>query len=297
MSRKMRTVWLLAVTSALCLMLAAPKREPAIAVRMVQVSRGDVGQIAALTGRLGYQGETIVYASATGQVERLYAQVGQRAAKGEALLRVDAELQEAAVAAWLTAAGEEALPEMLRMSDTVVRAPFDCTVRQVLTAQDAAVAAGTPVLLVSSAQQELRCVVTDAEAAKLHPGMTAVIHADGTALGHAAISTISDRQADAQTGQIYREVHLIPEKHIDLPAGAAIDADVCLAAAQGVPVLPLEALSEEETVWWVHDGICTEISARIVLSDELQAWVTLPEGMTVAIGELKEGQRVTEVQP
>ena len=63
------------------------------------------------------------------------------------------------------------------------------------------------------------------------------------------------------------------------------------------PETPVEAVTERETVWWVSDGRCTEIPAKSVLSDEMNVWVGLPEGLPVAVGEFVEGQRVQEVQP
>lgn len=297
MRGKKKTIGVLALTAVICLLLAGQGGETSKPVRMVQVSRGAVKQIAALTGRLCYQDETLVYAAAPGLVDQLYAAPGQRVAKGEALLRLEAEVQEAAAAAWITGRENEAIPEMLRLQDTVVRAPFDCTVRQVLTAQNAAVTAGMPVLLVSSNQQEIRCIAGQAEAEKLSPGMNAALLADGETVGNAVITSVSGLQAEPETGRLYREVHLLPEQHVPYPAGAVIDVDIYTGGAEAVPVLPLEALTEDGTVWWVHDGICTEIPAEIVLSDEMQAWVNLPEGMMIALGELEEGQRVTEVKP
>ena len=58
--------------------------------------------------------------------------------------------------------------------------------------------------------------------------------------------------------------------------------------------LPMEAITDRNTVWWVNKGRCTEIPAEIVLSDEMHAWVNLPEGLLVAIGEFEEGQLVME---
>jgi len=89
-------------------------------------------------------------------------------------------------------------------------------------------------------------------------------------------------------------VTLIPEQALSLPAGVQLDADVLLASGEDVPVLPVEAITDRGTVWRVYDGVCTEIPVEIVLSDEMNAWVRLPEGMQAAIGEFTEGQRVTE---
>ena len=117
------------------------------------------------------------------------------------------------------------------------------------------------------------------------------------ALGSAEVTQVGDVTADAVTGRMVCRVTLTPEEPLDLPAEAAVEADVLLWGRAGVPVLPVEAVTERGTVWWVCDGRCTEIPAEIVRSDEMRAWVSLPEGLTVAVGEFAQGQRVTEVQP
>jgi hypothetical protein len=101
--------------------------------------------------------------------------------------------------------------------------------------------------------------------------------------------------ADPVTGLVTIEVTLVPEQHIDCPEGAQVDVDIRLAGSDDVMVLPVKAINRQGNVWWVSDeGRCTEISAGIVMMDELHAWVQLPEGLPVAIGELQEGQLVRE---
>lgn len=290
------TAWLLIAAAAFSLAAALGRREKPAYARMVQVVRGDVEQIAALTGRMAYQDERCVFAEASGLVSQVYVEAGDRVAEGEVLLRLRSEAQEAAASAMLAI---DSLHEMdLPLLDgTAVRAPCSSTVRQVFTANGAAVAAGTPVLRLSSGYQEIRCVALEADGSRIRPGMLAVIRADGESSCTAEVMKVSDAMADPETGRIIREIILYPEDHIDLPEGAAVEIDVLLAAGRGVPVLPVEAVSDKGTVWWAHDGRCTEIPAEIVLSDEMLAWVRLPEGMTVAIGEFKEGQMIAEVTP
>ena len=97
---------------------------------------------------------------------------------------------------------------------------------------------------------------------------------------------------DAVTGVICIPITLLPEKHIDLPEGASVEVDVYIQGSDDVCSLPIEAITERESVWWVNEGRCTEIDVQIVMSDEMRAWVMLPEGLQVAIGEFSDGQRV-----
>ena len=103
-------------------------------------------------------------------------------------------------------------------------------------------------------------------------------------------------QTNTATGLLESIITISPAQHIDLPEGANIDIEVYLSGSDNVLALPVEAITPRETVWWVHEGRCTEISAQIVMNDEMYAWVNLPEGLTVAIGEFIEGQHVMEAE-
>lgn len=290
------TAWLLIAAAAFSLATAMGRREKPAYARVVQVEQGDVEQIAALTGRMAYQDERCVFTEVSGLVSQVYAETGDRVAEGEVLLRLRSEAQEAAASTMLAVHSPREI-DLSLLDSTVVRAPCSSTVRQVFTANGAAVAAGTPVLRLSSGYQEIRCVALEADGSRISSGMTASLRAGGETYGMAEVVTVSEAMADPETGRIIREIILYPEDHIDLPEGAAIEIDVLLADGRNVPVLPVEAVTDQGTVWGVYNGRCTEIPAEIVLSDEMLAWVSLPEGMTVAIGEFREGQLIAEVAP
>ncbi len=301
MSRARITLLVLAATAAVTLMMAfsAGVGEPAVEAEFVTVTSGRIADMAAITGRLAYTDETIAYADAPGLVAQVYVSPGDRVAQGDALLRLDASAYEAAVTAWLAndAPAADALTPADAMARTVVRAPVNGTVRQVLAGDNAAVAAGSPVVILTSTKQELRCTVAEADARRIRPGMWARLSVAGEDINRPAwVTSVGDVEAEKLTGATYCTITLAPEQHIDLPGGAAVDADVYIAGREDVPILPLEAITERGTVWWVSDARCTEIPVEIILSDEMHAWVDLPEGVAVALGEFKEGQRVTEVR-
>ena len=135
------------------------------------------------------------------------------------------------------------------------------------------------------------------DAVKLREGMQARLSIRDTTLCMATVTAIGALETDLETGQTIAQIRLTPEKPLSLPLGATVDADVILCDQQDVPVVPLEALSETGTVWWTADGRGYEIDAGVVLADDLNAWVALPVGLPVAIGEnLTEGMRCREVQ-
>lgn len=276
--------------------------EEAMAARIVTVQRGDVHQVAAITGRLGYADERYVFAQTSGVISQICVKDQQRLAAGDAILRTLSDWQLEARSAY--AAYANLSPEVLRdktlpsLDDTmVIRVDQDCTVRQLLVQENALVTAGTPVARLTSHRQHILCNTAACDTEQIATGMWAWLYVQGEEAGKASVLSIGQETADAATGMIHREVVLLPEQPLDLPEGAAVDVYVYLAGSDDVMTLPVEAITERDTVWWHHDGICTEIPAQIVMTDEINAWVRLPEGIEIAVGEFSDNQRIVEAQP
>lgn len=289
------------ITAVAVLMMAmSDGLEKPVQAQTVQVTRGDVTQIAALSGRVAYTDETLVYAAAPGIVSEVLVKEGERVAQGQALVRLDTAGYDRAVSAWLQA-GENlgmsgAEDASLLLEGTVIRAPENATVRQIMTYRSAAVTAGVPVALLSSTQRVILCSAVEADVRDIRVGMAARLYVEGAEKGSAVVQRIGELTAEPLTGRLTAQVTLLPDAPLELPAGTAVDADILLAQSTNVPVLPVEAMTERGTVWWVCDGRCTEIPVEVVQHDEMRAWVKLPEGLCVAVGEYTEGQRV-EVAP
>lgn len=286
------------ITLGICLSMT---EDPPTEARIVTVKRADVHQVVAITGRLGYMDEKIAYARTAGVVSRVCVEEGQRVAAGEALIRLADTQQEHAVSAWVTNMPESAalgvLDEQLTMDATVLRSTEDCTVRQLLVQTGRPVAAGTPVARLSSNWQQITCSVSAVDAEYILEGMWAWLTAEGAQLRFATVTEVGAEQVDTSTGMRVRTVVLQPEQYIDLPEGTTVDAEVYISGSDDVLSLPVEAITERGTVWWVDGGRCTEIPAQIVLCDEMRAWVDLPEGMQTAVGEFSQGQRVMVACP
>ena len=287
---------LLLTVAAVAVMTAVPRGERATAARIVTVTRADVLQIAALSGRIGYQEEMLAYTVMPGMVAEVYVSPGQRVAQGQALMRLHGDAAERAATAWAQQA--TAIPAQdvqALLEGTIIRSPENATVRQLLVQEHAVVSAGMPVAALSSNEQIILCAAAERDARPVQAGMQAELRVDGGLTGVAEVTQVGPVTADAASGRLLCAVTLVPEQRLALPQGAAGDVEVLLAGQRDVTSLPLEAVTERGTVWTVHDGICTEIPAEIVLCDEMRAWVSLPEGLAVAIGEFMEGQRVTGV--
>ncbi len=325
MPGKKSCLCVLAVTAAVASLLLLSARPPRpVTVRTARVTRGSVRQELALSGRLRFRDTVEVVALQSGVIRQVDARTGDAVSQGQALLRLDAaeaentlrtclalaeqvsslaadttlgtgepDSTEPPLAKWTEALlqGREAL------EGTVLRAPRDGVVRQVYAAAGSAVAAGTPVMQLSGREQEVLCTVTATEAKALRVSQSAYLLDGEERVGTATVSAVGPLTADPMTGQLLCEVTLLAQSPIALPAGTRLEARVYLAGNDSVPLLPVEALTDRETVWWIADGRCVEVDAGVVLADEMSAWVTLPEGLTVALGEQTEGAWVREADP
>ena len=71
----------------------------------------------------------------------------------------------------------------------------------------------------------------------------------------------------AESSSAYRLI-LTPQDGLTLIPGIEVEAQITAEYHAQVTTLPLSAITPDETVWWIADGICTEIPAQIVQTDE-----------------------------
>ena len=298
MRKPMRSLFLVLLTAGIILTMVTNSRETITEARFARVERADVRKNIPIYGTLVYAEENIISAQAPGVASHVYVQTGDRVGEQAALIRMDTAYVEEALAVCSAVWGRmEVQPDLVNwdIPARVIRAENACTVREVYVEEGSLVAVGTPLLRISSHLQRVTCTAAPQDAEWITAGMLAWLSAEEEKLCLAAVESVSEATADPVTGMQVMTIVLIPEKEIELPEYAVIDADVYLAGSDDVLSLPIEAITQRDTVWWVCDERCTEIPAEIVLYDEMRAWVQLPEGMTVAIGEFQEGERVREV--
>ncbi|MBQ8313948.1 MAG: efflux RND transporter periplasmic adaptor subunit [Clostridia bacterium] len=285
--------------------------ERAARVETCQVTIGSVEQVLAVSGVVRYEMEYGAISPVTGVVEQVYVRQGDRVKAGQPLFRLNGDMQAMAVSAAL--AGQESLPEVIpdelassqlqeaaaTLECLTVRAAADGLVQQVSISPHGGVLAGSVAVALSGEEQSIQCSVVLRDAEKLTPGLQARIIKDDELLTMARVEEIAPAQVSTTTGQTVCQARLKPERAIDLPLGATVEVEVILHGQEDVPVLPLQAVSEHSTVWWVCDGRGYEIPAEVVMADEVCCWVNLPEGITVVCGgdEVTQGQRVKEMKP
>lgn len=330
MNKVRATRWMLLVTAAaVMLMQAIPwairygqPTEREARVTLCRVSLGNVEQVTAASGVLRGQGEYAAISPTAGVVSAVYVSAGDRVKAGQALYRLDGEAQERAVTAALSRGdAEEALtvfqqdiPAQWRQAvawetgaaaaqageaieNLTVRAQTDGVVRTVNVARNGVVTAGLPGVTLSEEAQEIQCTLVERDAAEIAPGMRARILWDGETLTQGTVTSVG--VVTAVAGQSVCPVTLTPEEPIDLPLGTKLEVEIIRARASQVSVLPVEAVSDRDTVRWVADGRCYEMPVTVLMADETCCWVDMPRDTAVVLSgeDTVEGQRVREAAP
>lgn len=293
------------VAAAGLMALGAGKEAPASAVQTYRVALGNVEQVLALDGVLGYETEFAAVSPSAGVVEAVYVQPGDRVQAGQALFRLSGQGQAQAVAAAVSTSSaasigtELAQVQLQQLEQLTVRAAAEGLVQQVQVSPYSGVAAGAAAVLLTGEQQVIRCNAVLADGEKLSPGMQARVMHNGACLTCATVGSIGPAQASQTTGQTLCQVQLTPVDNLSLPMGAAVEVEIILESRQQVPVVPVQAITQGGTLWWVADGRSYEMPAQVLLADGVCCWVPLAEGTEVICNGdgLVEGGRVKEMNP
>lgn len=275
-----------AAVAGLMLFSPAGQREMPVTVETCQVEVGSVEQVVALTGMLRYEVEYAAISPFTGVVAQVYVVPGERVEAGQPLFRLDEKTQMDTLTSGvrlLPAGGLE--QAQLREAASIlegltVRAAVDGIVQQVNITPYGGIAAGEPAMLLTGRKQTVRCsaVLCDAEALK--EGMQARILHQGDVAAEGVVTHIGAAQAN-EAGQVICQVELLPDRRLQLPLGALVEAEIICFREQNVPVVPIQAITENETVWWVADGYSYEIPVQVMMADEMNCWVNLSAGTKV----------------
>lgn len=305
------------------LLLWRGRGEAPCQVEIARVSVRCIEQRVAAAAQVRGEEEYAAICPATGVVAQVYVRIGDRVSAGQPLFRLDAEAQECALSAALSAAEDApeqlmqqvsaalAVPEgtltdaaqqqrdgevdALRqaLEAMTVRAPADGVVQQVLVAKHGGVMAGSAAVTMSSQRAVVRCLLVPRDAEQVSEGMEARLLLEGEEIGRARVTDIAPVTADADTGMTVQAVTLTPEEALEVPVGAQLDAEIILQSREGAAVVPLSALTSSNTVWWLAEGRVWEIPVTVAMQDGENAWVNLPAGTPVVLNptSLTEGER------
>lgn len=271
---------MLTATAAVCGGLFL--RHQPMEVAAVRVEKGNICRTVGVAGTVCYTQETPVTAMVSGMVDALYVIEGERVTQGQAL----------ALMTHLDADGRSALTQTLA-EGSVLRAPVSGIVQRVATAAYAPVQAGSIPMTIAAGAPEIVCLCVPADAEDVRVGQLADISTNGKHCGYATVASIKPMIAESSSA--YRLI-LTPQDGLTLSPGIEVEAQITAEYHAQVTTLPLSAITPDETVWWIADGICTEIPAQIVQTDENSAWVSLPEGISVVNGEFDRCQQGVRVR-
>lgn len=310
-------------------------------VSTVRVSQGSVATTVSVTGTAARRGEYYSAHPQGGVVAQVYVKEGQAVTAGQPIFRLQdtrlqAQLQGAmqalekaesaqtafkekvseafgpsraeALAAQSFPANDSTQAELQAQIDTLtyeiegltLRAYKDGQVLKVLAKEGELLLPGSPGAVLSQAESEVRAQVSSRDAQQIKEGMRARISQNGIPLGDAVVEKVGVLTPNAQ-GVPYAQVVFTPADELSAPLGAQVDVDVILAERTNVPVLPVEAIMDDGSLFQVYDGRAWQTNAKVTLSDNTWAAVdSLPLGAEVVLSPedgLKDGTRLKVVKP
>ena len=309
-------------------------------VRTAKVSLGSVERTVSVTGLAARKGEYYSAHPKGGVVVQVYVQEGQAVSVGQPLYRLDDTPYQAALkqamhalenaestqAAWqaqaaaafgqnVQALAEESLSaygsakaelkarvESLtaEIASLTQRAYKDGQVLQLIAREGELLLPGSPGAVLSSMEAEVRSSVGDRDSRQIIEGMRARITQNSVPLGEAVVEKVGLLKPNSQ-GISYAQVVFSPLNGLSVPVGAQVDVDVILEERSQVPVVPVEALTDQNTVFQVYGGRAWELGTSVRLWDDIWAVVDgLPVGAEVVLSPdkgLSQGVRLKVVKP
>jgi multidrug efflux pump subunit AcrA (membrane-fusion protein) len=314
--------------------------EPWETVKTVKVSLGSVERTVSVTGLAARKDEYYSAHPKGGVVVQVYVKEGQPVIKGQPLYRLDDEPYQAALkqamqalenadanqnalrvkaaAAFGQAAqtlAEEGLSaygsaraELETQVETLTaqiegltqRAYRDGQVLQLIAREGELLLPGSPGAVLSSAEAEVRADVIARDSRQIKEGMRALITQNSMPLGEAVVEKVGLLKPNSQ-GISYAQVVFDPLDGLSVPVGTQVEVDVILEEQNGVPVVPVEALTGHDTIFQVYEGRAWELGTPVHLWDSTWAYVDgLPIDTEVVLSpgkDLYDGVRLKVVKP
>jgi hypothetical protein len=159
---------------------------------------------------------------------------------------------------------------------------------------------GSPGAILSSAEAEVRADVIARDSLQIKEGMRALITQNSMPLGEAVVEKVGLLKPNSQ-GISYAQVVFDPLDGLSVPVGTQVEVDVILEEQNGVPVVPVEALTDHDTIFQVYEGRAWELGTPVHLWDSTWAYVDgLPIDTEVVLSpgkDLYDGVRLKVVKP
>jgi multidrug efflux pump subunit AcrA (membrane-fusion protein) len=309
-------------------------------VKTVRVSLGSVERTVSVTGVAARKDEYYSAHPKGGVVVQVYVQEGQPVAEGQPIYRLDdaqyqaalkqamqalenADAAQKSIRAQAAAAfgqdaqtlAEESLSaygsaraELVSSVETLTaeiegltqRAYRDGQVLQLMAREGELLLPGSPGAVLSSVEAEVRAEVIARDSRQIKEGMRARITQNGMPLGEAVVEKVGLLKPNSQ-GVSYAHVVLAPLDGLSVPVGTQIEVDIILEERAQVPVVPVEALTDQDTIFQVYEGRAWERSTPVLMWDS--AWAAVDDlqlGTEVVLSpdkDLYDGVRLKVVKP
>ena len=309
-------------------------------VRTVKVTLGSVERTVSVTGMAARKGEYFSAHPKGGVVVQVYVREGQSVMAGQPLYRLDdAPYQAALTQAMQALENTDAVSESYKnraaaalgqdvqalaeeglaaygsaraewmsrvealsaeIESLTQRAYKDGQVLQLMAREGELLLPGSPGAALSAMEAEVRAEVGARDSRQIKEGMRARITQNSMPLCDAVVERVGALKPNTQ-GISYAQVVFAPLDGLSVPVGTQVEVDIVLEERAQVPVLPVEALTDRDTIFQVYEGRAWERDAPVLLWDSVWAVVAdLPVGTEVVLPpdkDLYDGVRLKVVKP
>lgn len=227
----------------------------------------------------------------------------QETAEDESLVAVDAA---ASVAEQIRAARQNVDTLKTKVSSMRVTSAIAGRVLEVGIREGQKVNAGTLAMVVAdTAHMQVFATVSGKDVKSLKTGMEAVlVSSDGSETYPAAVMRIGQKilSAGSDSGENMTNLVVAPAGKINELPGSSIDLEVMIRQKTGIPVLSLDCLAPDGSIFVVDEaGVARKRTVQKGLQDDYRVEITggLKQGEQVILnpGSIKDGQRVKIVDP
>ena len=288
MRKTQASIWILAATVGTVALLFAMPIQQRTKVATETIRRGTFRQTLSVEGTVMYANQTVAVATSAGKVSHVLVQEGDEVRKGDLLCQMDTSVEEAALeqamalqqqqiaavsdlpqtaTAFAVQMQAETIQQVQTMKAAIqlkqIRAQSDGVIEQVYARDEQYVAAASPLLSLRGQQPMLVATMLAQEALQLKRGMSAIISVEGRTIGAAQVAAF--QAPTTINGVICQTVEFTVEQGQEALLdciGKNVDIDIVCSVVNDAVLVPLEALSDEQTIWVIRDRTAVEISVE-----------------------------------
>lgn len=281
---------------------------PKVPVSTAVIEWGSLIRTQSVEGRVCYQNEQPCVSLTSGQIAQVYVSQGQRVQKGDPLVRLDTALEEKAIQALgqalyrqeeavsaLAGGSQQDMVEAMWLQSKLslqqqlyeltsavelktLRAASSGVVGQVYAVEGGYVAELSPLLILHGQELEIQAQQRFQDSTALTVGIRAAVYVNGKPKAVAALTGFDAPVQDSATGLYTQCLHFSIVEGADgltQKVGESVSLEIIEEVQEKVPLAPMAAVSESNTLWLVQDGKVSPVMIEPEKWDE--AFVRVPE--------------------